>query len=104
MISVAANAVYLITLVTIDATTKTTSVVVDGMVEIAAGFPEINGNSRIAMNATAKIPQWKKKKVAARVQNNVRFRLLSAMVDVTTTTTTAVVIGIRVTVAAQLAT
>merc|ERR1719174_1553721 len=97
-----ANVVYLITLATVDATTKTTIVHVDGMRVTAAEALGTSGNIRTVRSVSARTPKLKRKG-AAPVKNNARRPLMWAMVVVTITTTAAVV-GTKETAVGKVAT
>merc|ERR1712032_1158711 len=79
-----ANVVYLITLATVDATTKTTIVHVDGMRVTAAEALGTSINFRTVRSVSARTPKLKRKE-AAPVKNNAGWPLMWAMVVVTIT-------------------
>jgi len=64
-----ANVAYLITLVTVVATMRTTTVLVDGIRETAAESLGTSGNFHIARSVRAKTP--KRPKLVAQARNNV---------------------------------
>merc|ERR1719389_858914 len=98
-----ANVVYLITLATVDAMTKTTTVHVDGIKVTAAEALATSINFRTVKSVSARTPKLKRKG-AAPVKNNAGWPLMWAMAVVTITTTTAAVVGTEVTAAAQVVT
>lgn len=98
-----ANVVYLITLATVDAMTKTTIVHVDGIKVTAAEALATSINFRTVRSVTARTPKLKRKG-AAPVNNNAGWPLMWAMVVVTITTTTAAVVGTKETAVEVVAT
>jgi len=98
-----ANVVYLITLATVDAMTKTTIVHVDGIKVTAAEALATSINFRTVRSVSARTPKLKRKG-AAPVNNNAGWPLMWAMVVVTITTTTAAVVGTKETAVEAVAT
>lgn len=98
----AANVAYLITLATVVATMRTTTALVDGILETVAESLGTSFNFHIARRVRAKTP--KRPKLVAQARNNVAFYSISVMGVVTMRTITAAAIGTKATVVEKLAT